>query len=56
MSFCYTYSVAENPADCRYCYNSYAAAVSEVEIDVLTGETQVLRVDILYDCGTRLLL
>ena len=47
------YSVSENPAEYRYCYNSYAAAVTEVEIDVLTGESQVLRVDILYDCGTR---
>lgn len=48
-----TYSVSDNPADYRYCYNSYAGAVTEVEIDVLTGKTQVLRVDILYDCGTR---
>lgn len=47
------HSVAENPAEYRYCYNSYAAAVTEVEVDVLTGEFQVLRVDILYDCGTR---
>ena len=47
------HSVAENPAEYRYCYNSYAAAVTEVEVDVLTGESQVLRVDILYDCGTR---
>ena len=28
--------------------------MSEVEIDVLTGEIQVLRVDLLYDCGQRL--
>ena len=34
-------------------YNSYGAAVSEVEVDVLTGQTQILRVDILYDCGER---
>lgn len=47
------HSVSENPAEYRYCYNSYAAAVTEVEIDVLTGESQVLRVDVLYDCGTR---
>ena len=36
-----------------YVYNSYGAAVSEVEVDVLTGQTQILRVDILYDCGER---
>ena len=34
-------------------YNAYGAAVSEVEVDVLTGEIQILRVDILYDCGNR---
>jgi xanthine dehydrogenase/oxidase len=32
-------------------YNVYGAAVSEALIDVLTGETQIARVDILYDCG-----
>jgi xanthine dehydrogenase molybdopterin-binding subunit B len=32
-------------------YNVYGASVSEAIIDVLTGETQVLRVDMLYDCG-----
>jgi xanthine dehydrogenase/oxidase len=31
---------------------TYAAACSEVEVDVLTGETTVLRSDILYDMGT----
>lgn len=36
-----------------YAYNAYGAAVSEVEVDVLTGEVQILRVDILYDCGQR---
>ena len=36
-----------------YVYNAYGAAVSEVELDVLTGEVQILRVDILYDCGQR---
>ena len=32
-------------------YDVEAAACSEVLIDVLTGETQILRSDILYDCG-----
>jgi len=32
-------------------YENYAAGLSEVEIDTLTGETVVLRTDIIYDCG-----
>lgn len=32
-------------------YFSYGAAVSEVAVDVLTGESRVLRVDILHDVG-----
>ena len=32
-------------------YSSFGAAVSEVEIDVLTGEKLILRSDILFDCG-----
>ncbi len=35
-------------------YFSYGAAVSEVAIDTLTGETQLLRVDILHDVGSSL--
>jgi len=31
---------------------TYSAACAEVEIDVLTGETEVLRADICYDIGT----
>ncbi len=34
-------------------YDIDAAACSEVLIDVLTGETQVLRTDIRYACGQR---
>ncbi|KAK9795562.1 hypothetical protein WJX73_009750 [Symbiochloris irregularis] len=32
-------------------YSSFGAAVSEVEIDILTGEKLLLRSDILFDCG-----
>ena len=33
-------------------YNIYSAAVTEVELDVLTGEVNVKRVDIIEDTGT----
>ena len=32
-------------------YFAYGAAVSEVAVDTLTGETQLLRIDILHDVG-----
>ena len=35
-------------------YFAYGAAVSEVAIDTLTGETQLVRVDILHDVGASL--
>jgi xanthine dehydrogenase large subunit len=35
-------------------YYAYGAALSEVAIDTLTGETQLLRVDILHDAGRSL--
>ncbi|RWR85432.1 Aldehyde oxidase/xanthine dehydrogenase [Cinnamomum micranthum f. kanehirae] len=35
-------------------YLNYGAAVSEVEIDLLTGATTILRTDIIYDCGQSL--
>jgi len=35
-------------------YFAYGAAVSEVAVDTLTGETQLLRVDILHDAGRSL--
>ncbi|XP_058000404.1 indole-3-acetaldehyde oxidase isoform X2 [Hevea brasiliensis] len=35
-------------------YLNYGAAVSEVEVDLLTGQTTILRSDILYDCGQSL--
>ncbi|KAM3303282.1 abscisic-aldehyde oxidase [Capsicum chacoense] len=35
-------------------YLNFGAAVSEVEIDILTGETAILQSDIIYDCGQSL--
>ena len=35
-------------------YSAFGAAVSEVELDVLTGEKLVLRSDIHFDCGQSL--
>jgi xanthine dehydrogenase large subunit len=35
-------------------YFAYGAAVSEVSVDTLTGETQLLQVDILHDVGSSL--
>ena len=35
-------------------YFSYGAAVAEVAIDTLTGETRVLRADLVQDCGRSL--
>jgi xanthine dehydrogenase molybdopterin-binding subunit B len=32
-------------------YSAFGAALSEVELDVLTGERRVLRSSIMYDCG-----
>jgi len=37
-----------------FLYFAYGAAVSEVEIDTLTGESRVCRVDILHDAGRSL--
>ncbi|KAH0777231.1 hypothetical protein KY290_008642 [Solanum tuberosum] len=35
-------------------YLNFGGAVSEVEIDILTGETAILQSDIIYDCGQSL--
>lgn len=42
---------AQHPHGHPFYYYTYSAAVSEVEIDVLTGETTILRADVLYDAG-----
>ena len=35
-------------------YFAYGAAISEIELDCLTGEAKILRADILHDCGASL--
>jgi xanthine dehydrogenase/oxidase len=40
-----------NPTGNPFLYFAYSAGVSEVEIDVLTGEFTILRTDLLYDAG-----
>ncbi|BDA47143.1 Xanthine dehydrogenase/oxidase [Coccomyxa sp. Obi] len=35
-------------------YCTFGAACSEVEVDMLTGESRILRCDILFDCGRSL--
>ncbi|XP_060170006.1 aldehyde oxidase 4-like isoform X2 [Lycium barbarum] len=35
-------------------YLNYGAAVSEVEIDILTGQPRIMQSDIIYDCGQSL--
>ena len=40
------------PSD-TYTYNTYGVTCTEVEVDVLTGEREILRTDILNDCGER---
>ena len=35
-------------------YQSYGVNCTEVEVDVLTGEVEIVRSDILFDCGQRL--
>ena len=54
MNYCYyhlgrAYLTSEHP----YTYMSYGVNCVEVEIDVLTGEVEILRSDILFDCGQR---
>ncbi|PHT34889.1 Indole-3-acetaldehyde oxidase [Capsicum baccatum] len=51
-------NLAENsyyvPKSSSSSYLNFGAAVSEVKIDILTGETTILQSDIIYDCGKSL--
>jgi xanthine dehydrogenase molybdopterin-binding subunit B len=40
-----------NPPEPPVAYNTYGAMCTEVELDILTGEFQIKRLDVLYDCG-----
>ncbi|URE29421.1 aldehyde oxidase [Musa troglodytarum] len=42
------------PEDASISYLNFGAAISEVEVDVLTGATIILRTDLTYDCGQSL--
>jgi len=35
-------------------YNNYGVAASEIALDVLTGEVELVRTDMMYDCGKSL--
>lgn len=49
-----TDKAAKEPGNVCGEYENYGAACSEVEIDPRTGESTILRTDILYDCGKSL--
>ena len=40
-----------NPQGEPIAYSTYGAMCTEVELDILTGEQQITRLDCLYDCG-----
>ena len=48
----FVYSVNLKTADV-FAYESYGVNCAEVELDVLTGEIEIVRSDILFDCGQR---
>lgn len=48
------YSPTENPNGQEFQYFVYGAAVSEIELNVLTGEVHTLSSEISYDCGVSL--
>jgi len=48
------YQPPPGPMSSTFDYFAYGAAISVVEVDVLTGETELISTDILYDCGVSL--
>ena len=48
----YTYSVNEM-TEMLFQYMTYGVGCVEIELDVLTGRVELLRADVLYDCGQR---
>ena len=48
------YSPTENPNGTHFQYYVWGACVSEVELDVLSGQVHTLSSEILYDCGLSL--
>lgn len=48
------YSPNENPNGQFFQYFVYAACVTELELDVLTGEVHVIAAELVYDCGQSL--
>jgi xanthine dehydrogenase molybdopterin-binding subunit B len=48
------YSPVSNPNGQEFQYFVYGAAVTEVEVDVLSGDVMVLSSEIVYDCGQSL--
>ena len=50
--FYFVYSV-NMKTEAAFAYSSYGVNCTEVELDVLTGEIEILRSDILFDCGQR---
>ncbi|XP_052261039.1 uncharacterized protein LOC127865162 isoform X4 [Dreissena polymorpha] len=49
-----THSWFKPQSDDHFQYNSYGVTCTEVELDVLTGEHEISRVDMLFDCGESL--
>ena len=49
-----TFERTKTSRDGPFVYHNFGAAASEVELDVLTGETNVVRTDLVYDCGKSL--
>lgn len=40
-----------DPTKFDFCYSSYGATCTEADVNILTGETHILRSDIIFDCG-----